>query len=238
MYGGRSIVLVGGSLYSLVIHSYIYLFSLTVCSFSTQIHFHQPTHLTVSCLPDVEGNNCYVYKGETTVLHDESAVPADIEAAVLSSIEDTISSGELTSIDTVEKTTYLGDSLDDVTDALGPLETTVDYYYTVETTPDGSPDTFASEMESGILEGVADDVSLSGIGAITSSPPDSELTECKCTCCLVFDNGGRSVVLVGGSLYSLVIHSYIYLFSLTVVRSLLKFTFINPPTSQSHAFPT
>ena len=186
MYGGRSIVLVGGSLYSLVIHSYIYLFSLTVCSFSTQIHFHQPTYLTVSCLPDVEGNNCYVYKGETTVLHDESAVPADIEAAVLSSIEDTISSGELTSIDTVEKTTYLGDSLDDVTDALGPLETTVDYYYTVETTPDGSPDTFASEMESGILEGVADDVSLSGIGAITSSPPDSELTECKCRCCLVF----------------------------------------------------
>ena len=111
--------------------------------------------------------------------------------------------------------------------------TVVDYYYTVETTPDGSPDTFASEIESGINDGVAGDVSLSGIGAITSRPADSELTECKCihVCCLVFllnrcVYGGRSVVLVG-ALYSLVIHSYIYLFS--PHTSLLKYAMIDRP---------
>ena len=136
-----------------------------------------------SCAPDVPGNNCYVYKGEMTVLHDDSADAAadaaDIEAAVLAAVEDTTSSGELTSIDTVEKVTYLGDSMDDVTDALGPLETVLDYYYTVETTPDGNPDEFASEIESGMLKGVAEDVSLPGVGGITSNPADSELTECK-----------------------------------------------------------
>ena len=114
-----------------------------------------------------------------TVLHDGSADAGDIEAAVLSSIEGTISSGELTSIDTVEKVTYLGDSMDDVTKALGPLETVVDYYYTVETTPAGNPDDFTAKIEGGLLEGVADDVSLPGIGAMTSNPADSELTDCK-----------------------------------------------------------
>jgi len=98
-----------------------------------------------SCLPEVEGNNCYVYKGETTVLHDESADPADIEAAVLSSIEDTISSGELTSIDTVEKTTYLGDSLDDVTDALGPSGISVDGSIEKSLGMDGDSSTVASD---------------------------------------------------------------------------------------------
>ena len=56
-----------------------------------------------------------------TVLHDGSADAGDIEAAVLSSIEDTMSSGELTSIDTVEKVTYLGSDMEDVIAALGPI---------------------------------------------------------------------------------------------------------------------
>ena len=114
-----------------------------------------------------------------TVLHDESSSPANVEAVVLDSVESKMSSGELTIIDTVEKVTYLGDSLDDVADALGPSETVIDYYYTVETTPDGNPDDFASEVENGMLKRVAEDVSLPGVGAITSNPADSELTECK-----------------------------------------------------------
>ena len=57
--------------------------------------------------------------------------------------------------------------------------TVIDYYYTVETTPDGTPDTFGAEVESGILAGITDDVALPGIGAITSRPADSQLTECK-----------------------------------------------------------
>ena len=77
-----------------------------------------------SCAPEVESNNCYVYKGEMTVLHDDSADAAadaaDIEAAVLAAIEDTTTSGELTTIDTVEKVTYLGSDIDDVIAALGP----------------------------------------------------------------------------------------------------------------------
>ena len=73
------------------------------------------------CEPETAGNDCYVYKGEMTVLHDGSGSEEVIKDAVLASVEGSMTSGELAdSIDDVEKVTYLGDSLEDVTAALGP----------------------------------------------------------------------------------------------------------------------
>ena len=134
----------------------------------------------VSCTPEAPNDICFVYKGEMTVFHDESQENTDIEDIVLGSVEERMSNGDLTNIQTVERVTYLGDSMKDVTNALGPLETIVEYYYTVETTAAGNPDEFAAKIEDSLLEGVVDDVSLPGIGAITTSPADSMLLESEC----------------------------------------------------------
>ena len=56
-----------------------------------------------------------------TVLHDGSGSEEVIKDAVLASVEGSMTGGELAdSINDVEKVTYLGDSLEDVTAALGP----------------------------------------------------------------------------------------------------------------------
>ena len=78
-------------------------------------------HCSDSCFAETKGNDCYVYKGEMTVLHDGSGSEEVIKDAVLASVEGSMTSGELAdSIDDVEKVTYLGDSLEDVTATLGP----------------------------------------------------------------------------------------------------------------------
>ena len=116
-----------------------------------------------------------------TVLHDGSGSEEVIKDAVLASIEGSMTSGELAdSIDDVEKVTYVGESLDDLKVSLGPEETLVEYYYTVEALPGADPDAFTAAIEEGLLESVTRDVEDASVGAISSEPLDSELTICKC----------------------------------------------------------
>ena len=115
-----------------------------------------------------------------TVLHDGSGSEEVIKDAVLASVEGSMTSGELAdSIDDVEKVTYVGESLDDLKTSLGPEETLVEYYYTVEALPGADPDAFTAAIEDGILESVTRDVADASVGAISSEPVDLELTECE-----------------------------------------------------------
>ena len=78
-------------------------------------------HVSDACVAEMDGNDCYVYKGEMTVLHDGSSSEEVVKDDVLASVEGSMTSGELAgSIEDVEKVAYLGDSLEDVTAALGP----------------------------------------------------------------------------------------------------------------------
>ena len=95
-----------------------------------------------------------------------------------------MTSGELAdSIDDVEKVTYVGESLDDLKVSLGPEETLVEYYYTVETKPGADPDAFTAAIEEGLLESVTRNVADASVGAISSEPIDLEMTECKSLKC-------------------------------------------------------
>ena len=132
------------------------------------------------CEPETAGNDCYVYKGEMTVLHDGSGSEEVIKDAVLASVEGSMTSGDLAgSIDDVEKVTYVGESSDDLKASLGPEETLVEYYYTVEALPGADPDAFTAAIEDGLLESVTRNVADASVGAISSEPLDSELTICK-----------------------------------------------------------
>ena len=136
------------------------------------------------CEPETARNDCYVYKGEMTVLHDGSGSEEVIKDAVLASVEGSMTSGELAdSIDDVEKVTYVGESLDDLKVSLGPEETLVEYYYTVETKPGADPDAFTAAIEEGLLESVTRNVADASVGAISSEPIDLEMTECKSLKC-------------------------------------------------------
>ena len=120
-----------------------------------------------------------------TVLHDGSSSEEVIKDAVLASVESSMTSGELAaSIDDVEKVTYVGESLDDLKVALGPEETLVEYYYTVESKPGANPDDFTDAIEDGLLESVTREVADASVGGISSEPVDLELTECKSLRCV------------------------------------------------------
>ena len=85
------------------------------------ISFFSYDHMSDACVAETDGHDCYVYKGEMTVLHDGSVSEELVKDDVLASVEGSMTSGELAgSIEDVERVSYLGDSLEDVTAALGP----------------------------------------------------------------------------------------------------------------------
>ena len=115
-----------------------------------------------------------------TVLHDGSGSEEVTKDAVLASVESSMSSGELAgAVDDVDKITYVGENLDDLKAILGPEETVVEYYYTVEAVPGADPDAFTAAIEDSLLESVTRNVADASVGAINSEPVDLELTECK-----------------------------------------------------------
>ena len=142
-------------------------------------------HISDACVAETDGHDCYVYKGEMTVLHDGSSSEEVVKDDVLASVEGSMTSGELAgSIEDVEKVAYLGDSLEDVEASLGPEETIVEYYYTVETKPGANPDDFTAAIEDGLLDSVTREVVDASVGGISSEPVDMELTECKSLRCV------------------------------------------------------
>ena len=158
--------------------------------FSTCVAYFYPSDSTptVSCTPKVAGNKCFVIQGDMTVMHHDGDDPADIESVVLESVQETMGDDSLTTIDTVEDVVYLGTSFDEVKASLGPEETLVEYYYTVETKSGADPDAFTAAIEDGILESVTRDVADASVGGINSEPVDLEMTECKlfkCAFCVV-----------------------------------------------------
>jgi len=69
----------------------------------------------VSCTPTANpSSKGYVVEGITTVMHIESEESGDSVAAVRASVLETMASGDLDSIETVEKVTYLGSTMEDV----------------------------------------------------------------------------------------------------------------------------
>ena len=61
-------------------------------------------HVSDACVAEMDGNDCYVYKGEMTVLHDGSSSEEVVKDDVLASVEGSMTSGELAgSIEDVEK---------------------------------------------------------------------------------------------------------------------------------------
>ena len=149
------------------------------------ISFFSYDHMSDACVAETDGHDCYVYKGEMTVLHDGSVSEELVQDDVLASVEGSMTSGELAgSIEDVERVSYLGDSLEDVETSLGPEETVVEYYYTVETKPGANPDDFTAAVEDGLLDSVTRDVVDASVGGISSEPVDMELTECKSLRCV------------------------------------------------------
>ena len=138
----------------------------------------------VSCTPKVAGNKCFVIQGDMTVLHHNGDDPVDVETAVLQSVQEKMGDDSLTSIDTVEDVIYLGTSFDEVKASLGPEETIVEYYYTVETKPGANPDDSTAAIEDGLLDSVTREVVDASVGGISSKPVDMELTECKSLRCV------------------------------------------------------
>ena len=138
---------------------------------------------TVSCTPKLAGNKCFVIQGDMTVMHHDGDDPADVEIVVLESVRETMGDDSLTKIDTVEDVIYLGTSFDEVKASLGPEETLVEYYYTVETKPGADPDAFTAAIEDGLLESVTRNVADASVGGINSEPIDLEMTECKSLKC-------------------------------------------------------
>ena len=114
-----------------------------------------------------------------TVLHNNGDDSADVETAVLQSVQEKMGDDSLTSIDTVEDVIYLGTSFDEVKASLGPEETILQYYYTVEAKPGTNPDDFTAAIEDGLLDSVTREVVDASVGGISSEPVDMELTECK-----------------------------------------------------------
>jgi len=119
-----------------------------------------------------------------TVLHHNGEDPVDVETAVLQSVQEKMGNDSLTSIDTVEDVIYLGTSFDEVKASLGPEETIVEYYYTVETKPGANTDDFTAAIEDGLLDSVTREVVDASVGGISSEPVDMELTECKSLRCV------------------------------------------------------
>jgi hypothetical protein len=70
----------------------------------------------LSCTPSENSSSKgYVVEGAMSVLYTESEEPGDSVAAVRTSVRETMANGELNSIDTVEKVTYLGSTMKDIT---------------------------------------------------------------------------------------------------------------------------
>jgi hypothetical protein len=114
-----------------------------------------------------------------TVERRESVNPADVESVILTSVQETMGDNSLVQIDTVEDTIYLGTSFEEVKASLGPEETVVEYYYTVEAVPGADPDAFTAAIEDSLLESVTRNVADASVGGINSEPVDLELTECE-----------------------------------------------------------
>ena len=148
-------------------------------TYSTFIFLSLHLYTTVSCTPKVAENRCFVIQGDMTVMHHDGDDPADIESVVLESVQETMGDDSLTTIDTVEDVVYLGTSFYEVKASLGPEETLIEYYYTVETKPGADPDAFTAAVEDGLLESVSRDVADASVGGINSEPVDLEMTECK-----------------------------------------------------------